>query len=347
MNNKKRGAFLKKARERKNLTQEELGALIYYSDKTISAWEKGIYTPSDYDTIIRLAEVLDIPPLSIIYGEENTTEEEQIYSYLNYKEQTRLKILIISIVFLITLITILVSFYLTNLKDTTKMYSITTDREDIILKDSFYLSNKRTSVLSLNKILIMNNKYSVKHIELYYLDNNKKIKIVSGPNENYYLENNNLIDEYNIKDLVKKNLYLIIKTNNNEEIKSSVLLNKRHKLFYKEETIQDDKDKKYITLEKMGFIYQDNQYVLQEDNITIRFNKNGILYLTKENKDNNEYLTKRINDKNIIYKKMFINGKYQEKNINIKDKETCNLQSKKDIKDLVKCLNYISEELSD
>ena len=54
MNNKKRGAFLKKARESKKLTQEELGRLIFYSDKTISAWEKGIYTPSDYETIIKL-----------------------------------------------------------------------------------------------------------------------------------------------------------------------------------------------------------------------------------------------------------------------------------------------------
>ena len=83
MNNKKRGAFLRKAREAKNLTQEDLGNLIFYSDKTISAWEKGIYTPSDYATIIKLSEVLEISPLSILYGEDNTTEEEQIYSYLN------------------------------------------------------------------------------------------------------------------------------------------------------------------------------------------------------------------------------------------------------------------------
>ena len=59
MNNKKRGEFLRKARENKNLTQEELDNLIFYSDKTISAWEKGIYTPSNYETIIKLSEVFD------------------------------------------------------------------------------------------------------------------------------------------------------------------------------------------------------------------------------------------------------------------------------------------------
>ena len=68
MNNKKRGKFLRKARENKNLTQEELGSLIFYSDKTISAWEKGIYTPSNYETIIKLSEVLEISPLSIAQG---------------------------------------------------------------------------------------------------------------------------------------------------------------------------------------------------------------------------------------------------------------------------------------
>ena len=58
----------RKARENKNLTQEELGNLIFYSDKTISAWEKGIYTPSNYETIIKLSEVLEIAPLSIAQG---------------------------------------------------------------------------------------------------------------------------------------------------------------------------------------------------------------------------------------------------------------------------------------
>lgn len=41
MNNEKRGNFLKKLRKSKNLTQQQLGELINYSDKNISKWENG------------------------------------------------------------------------------------------------------------------------------------------------------------------------------------------------------------------------------------------------------------------------------------------------------------------
>ena len=280
MNNKKRGAFLKKAREAKKLTQEELGDLIFYSDKTISAWEKGIYTPSDYETIIKLSQVLEISPLAILYGEDNTTEEEQLYSYLNYQKQTKLKLIILFIIFLLTLVIILILFYLTNLRDTTSIYNITAAKEEIIIKDSFYLTSKGTSILSLNKILTEDNKYYIKRIELYTIENNKRIKIMSGPNDNYYLENNNKVNEYNIKDLIKKNFYLSIYTDNDKEIKTALYLLKRPKLFAKSEVLNEKEVSKTNLLEKNGFVYQDGEYVYKVYNITIRYNEIGTLNLS-------------------------------------------------------------------
>ena len=347
MNNKKRGAFLRKAREAKKLTQEELGNLIFYSDKTISAWEKGIYTPSDYDTIIKLSQVLDISPLSILYGEDDTTEEEQIFSFLNYRKQTTLKLIIITIIFLLTLVTIFVFFYLTNLRDTTSIYSLVTDSEDIIFKDSFYLRSKGTSIISLNKIIAVDNMYTIKNIELYYIEHNKKIKIVSGPNEDYYIENNNIVDEYNIKDLFKKTLYLNIITNDNKNIKINIILKKRQHLFSSKEALDEITADKKMILKDIGFIYQEGEYVFNKDKITIRYNEVGTLHIIKENKDNNEYLYKKVNYTNIMYKKIYNTGEYIEKELKITDKSDCNLENKKDITKLAECLNYLSEELKE
>ena len=343
MNNKKRGEFLRKARENKNLTQEELGNLIFYSDKTISAWEKGIYTPSNYETIIKLSEVLEISPLSILYGENNVTEEKQVSSYFEIKKQFKLKILLLTILFLLSLLIILISYYYTNLKDNSTYYHLISTNDNINLGTSFYLKTKNTSVISLNKIVSDNNKYIIKDIELYTINNNKKIKILSGANEDYFLENNNISNEYNIKNLLKKELYLIIKTYDNQELTIPININKKDTIF-KDSTIKKN-DNKSILIE-LGFEYIDGLYKYKKDNITITYSSIGDLTLIKENKNNNEYLTKRIKNNNIFYKKITKEGKYEETELLIKEKKACNLHDKKEINDLAKCLNYLAWKLN-
>lgn len=346
MNNKQRGAFLKKARENKNLTQEELGDLIYYSDKTISAWEKGIYTPSSYDTIIKLSEVLDISPLSILYGEEDISDEKQVSSYLDYRKRIREQILIIIVLFLITILTIIISFYYTNIKETNNIYSLKSNNEHIIMGNSFYLQTKKTNFLSINKITTANNKYIIKRIELYTLNKNKRKMIMAGPNESYFLENNNVSNEYNIKDLETKDLYMSIYNEDNEEIVVPLFLDKKSELFNDEEVNNNKKlSKEEQVLLNLGFTYNDGQYTYQVNNITINYNLNGILKIIKENKDNNEYLSKRVTNNNTIYKKIYTNGKFKEKELIIKEKATCDLQHKNTITELVECLNYLSEQL--
>lgn len=50
---------LKKLREEKNLTQEQLGKLINSTDVTISRYEKGLREP-DLDTLEQLANIFDV-----------------------------------------------------------------------------------------------------------------------------------------------------------------------------------------------------------------------------------------------------------------------------------------------
>lgn len=66
---------IKNARKKKNLTQEELGDLLFVSDKTISSWENDRTIP-DIESINKISKVLDVPFLSLLYGDINTSNIE-------------------------------------------------------------------------------------------------------------------------------------------------------------------------------------------------------------------------------------------------------------------------------
>ena len=65
-NDDKRGKLLSELRKGKNLTQRDLGDLIWYTDKNISKWERGISFPNNPNIINKLAEIFD---------DEKTAEE--------------------------------------------------------------------------------------------------------------------------------------------------------------------------------------------------------------------------------------------------------------------------------
>ena len=66
---------IKNARKERKLTQEELGKLLFVSDKTISSWESGRTIP-DIESINKISKVLDISFLSLLYGDINLNNIE-------------------------------------------------------------------------------------------------------------------------------------------------------------------------------------------------------------------------------------------------------------------------------
>lgn len=66
---------IKNARKKRKLTQEELGELLFVSDKTISSWESGRTIP-DIESINKISNVLDISFLSLLYGDINLNNIE-------------------------------------------------------------------------------------------------------------------------------------------------------------------------------------------------------------------------------------------------------------------------------
>ena len=62
MNQKKIGAFLKKLRNEKNLTQEQLAEILGVTNRSVSRWETGATMP-DFDLLIQLSEYFGVGEL--------------------------------------------------------------------------------------------------------------------------------------------------------------------------------------------------------------------------------------------------------------------------------------------
>ena len=96
MDQMKIGAFLKKLRKEKNLTQEQLAEQFNVSGRTVSRWETGINMP-DISILVNLAEFYNVSIPEIIDGErksEKMNEEvkETVLKLSNYAETINQKI---------------------------------------------------------------------------------------------------------------------------------------------------------------------------------------------------------------------------------------------------------------
>lgn len=68
---------LKKLRQEKNISQEELGQKLFISRQAISKWENGDATP-DLDNLIKLASILDLSLDELVLGKAPEVKIERI-----------------------------------------------------------------------------------------------------------------------------------------------------------------------------------------------------------------------------------------------------------------------------
>ena len=117
MEKNKIGLFIATKRKEKGLTQQELGNLLYVTDKAISKWERGISLP-DITLLNKLANILDVSINDILNGEKTnkeiniTKELEKINQKItnnNHKHKIKLLTIVailISIIFILIFINI-------------------------------------------------------------------------------------------------------------------------------------------------------------------------------------------------------------------------------------------------
>ena len=83
MNNNKIGLFIQKLRKEKGLTQQELGNILYVTDKAVSKWENGEGCP-DVSLLPVLSKVLNVEILDLLEGNlplENTSKKIFFYDF--------------------------------------------------------------------------------------------------------------------------------------------------------------------------------------------------------------------------------------------------------------------------
>ena len=71
MDQKKIGCFLKKLRNERNITQEQLAEVLNVSGRTVSRWETGNNMP-DISILVDIAELYDVSIPEIINGERKS-----------------------------------------------------------------------------------------------------------------------------------------------------------------------------------------------------------------------------------------------------------------------------------
>ena len=67
-----RGEKIRTARLAKNMTQEELGALLGVQKSAIAKYESGRVVNIKRSTLKKISDILDIRPAELIFGEETT-----------------------------------------------------------------------------------------------------------------------------------------------------------------------------------------------------------------------------------------------------------------------------------
>ena len=96
MNLQKTGAFLKRLRKEKDLTQEQLAEQFFVSSRTVSRWETGSNMP-DLDTLIALADFYEVDIRDIIDGRRknetmNDDTKETLKKVAEYTETEKQKL---------------------------------------------------------------------------------------------------------------------------------------------------------------------------------------------------------------------------------------------------------------
>lgn len=345
MNNNKIGKFICALRKEKGLTQQELGNILYVTDKAVSKWERGLSLP-DITILKELAKTLDVDVSEILNGEKKKTPEIDIDSLieeatkqikLNQKEKQKKTIIIISI---ITIALIYLIFKNINLG-----YSIRTINYD------YQLINTQSLELGVPKLSFMMNKrdysYSYKNLrssEVLENELKKYLKTLTYLTCNntiyYYNEDNNYsIIDYSVKDnfLYSTISYSIVyddycNTKKIKEYQKYIPLRSYHHLngtINKEDNPKNtlkillgdggDNIEKYQFVIDLEIIYYDNEgneIILEKSNGEYEIKDNNLIYYRKEiTKQSDEINIPEISTFEIYKKRLYLNNNYLSKYI--------------------------------
>lgn len=333
MDSKKIGAFIKRLRQDNNMSQNDLAKLIPINREAISKWECGRTIP-DSSTILILSKIFKVSADEIMCGEYKNCDNKQKIdniSLILYDDRNLIKkklnkiskILLASIIFILFITTIFLSYYFFNSYDSVKIYTLEAKQDEIYLTDGTIMLTGDSIYFRLGNINgIDENKIS--KVTLYYKDDNGNKKII--------YESTSAKDEL-IRDFYDYNEYFEIKDKNvvfnslfidvcyTDNIKTIELImnedysNKRLFFTKKNNNISQKAEKKvYDNNQLINSIkekfdqVEDNIYFknikIKQKSYDVRFiDETSTIFIYWENNKYNYSITYDINYKNVLYNK--------------------------------------------
>lgn len=296
MNMDKIGSFLKKMREEKGYTQDELADKIPIGRTAISKWERGVTIP-DPIVLVKISEIFNISINEILKGEkniQNTTSDDVTFELYkkNYKSRKIIKVLSFST--FILMFCLLAVYFVLSYK-TTKVYNVYGFGKNFEMNNGFIIFTREKYYFSTGYIENKKN-YKITKLELYIKEKNGEMKLVNSEDSStMFLIDIYGYDEYNLINFINDEYitYLKIYYNDTFEI---------IKLTYKKDYINDSifpiKTKKSADLSsnstnnysKTDFIMDNLINFLQKDengNYFKKIMKNNLYVQINYNKNTN------------------------------------------------------------
>ena len=177
MNQNKMGLFLKKLRENKNYTQEQLAELIPISRQAISKWERGLAIP-DSSVLVKLSSLFNVSINEILLGEyitkNNINDINQISLKLYDEKNKKSKIIKILTIIIILFAIIFLAYYFIKSYKAVKIYTLTGFSDNIENCEGIMVKTNDKIYFHIGDIVTKNN-LSINSIVLYSKENGSNI----------------------------------------------------------------------------------------------------------------------------------------------------------------------------
>lgn len=312
MNVSKMAEFIRKLRESKNLTQEQLGEMLNVSRSLISKWETGSKIPA-VDCLTALAKVFDITVDEIIYGERknnsNAKEIENLSATImnDSKKKIDLAHKMFFIIIISSFIFVLGSYFIFNY-NSIKVYSVGAKSDAFDIKNTLMIISKNKSYIKFGDIINSNGDDTNYDKYIFYAkDKDKKIilssredgEIVRNLDDNdNYLNFNNLekylddlyVDiyyqdkvetiklQYNL-EMANNQIFNINKNNSsNINLSSNMLNNKDLPNFVKDNFSYDSNDNIYTYEKEINNTIVKFEYNNETKNMDMLYENNKLVY---------------------------------------------------------------------
>lgn len=313
----KTGELLKKLREQKGMTQDQLAKELFVDRTLVNKWEKGVTCiPSGH--LKKISDIFDVSLEELISGELLTKDnyvqvsEAKYKIYENYLKNK--KILKVLFIILIIILLLFFAYFFFTFYNSVSIYNIHVDSSEIELNDGVFIKTRDYLIFDFNI-----NREDVKELTLYSNIYNKEQNILKTNNTDIYIkdyvDNQEYFDFDDINNIIK-NLYLKVEYDDGKIIDIKLNINKMYsnkKIFVKAKKgavpIDDSGTKEIsnsVLREKYEEVYNkypdstkrikvnniDYEMVIFEKCITIYYIENHENYILSYKKFDFEYISK-------------------------------------------------------